>query len=202
MIHPNDPEWIGKKFNMLTVVGAVHNGRRWLWECECDCGGHSIAYPNQVMRGKTKTCGCGRSVTFREMHYKHGESSTRLYGIWKGMINRCNPNNTHSHHYGERGITVCDEWREYVNFRDWARDNGYDENLTIERIDVNSNYCPQNCKWIPFSEQPRNTRNSIIVTHDGISAPVSWWADKRGLRRSSVYYRISRGMSPEDALGF
>lgn len=200
MIRPNDPKWIGEKFNKLTVVDSVYNGRRWLWKCECECGGHSVAYPNQVMRGKTKTCGCGKSVTFRNMHMKHGESGTRLHGIWKGIINRCNPKNTHSLHYGDRGITVCDEWRKYENFRDWARNHGYEEDLTIERIDVNGDYCPENCKWIPFSEQPRNTRNSIIVTHEGVSAPVSWWADTKGLKRSSVYDRIRRGVPPEIAL--
>lgn len=201
MIHPNDPKWIGEKFNKLTVVGAVHNGRRWLWECSCECGGNSIAYPNQVMRGKTKTCGCGKSVTFRNMHMKHGESGTRLHGIWKGVINRCNPKNTHSEHYGKRGIKVCEEWRDYINFRNWAIENGYADDLTLERRDVNGDYCPENCVWIPASEQPKNTTKTIWVTHDGVTAPVSQWADDLGEVRSTVYNRIRNGMSPEEALG-
>lgn len=200
-IKPNDPQWIGQKFNKLTVVGAVHNGKRWLWECSCDCGGSSVAYPNQVMKGKTKTCGCGRSVTFHNMHLKHGEAGTRLHSVWKGIINRCNPNNTHSHHYGERGIKVCEEWRDYVVFREWAITHGYEDGLTIERRDFNGDYCPENCLWIPRSKQPSNTRRCIFVTHDGVTAPVSWWADSRGLVRSTVYGRIRQGLSPEEALG-
>lgn len=201
-IKPDDPRWIGQKFNKLTVVGTLWNGRRWLWECECECGGKSVVYPNQVVRGKTKTCGCGRSVTFHNMHLKHGESGTRLYGIWKGVINRCNPKNTHSCEYGSRGISVCDEWREYTAFRDWAMTSGYTDSLTIERVDVNGDYCPENCKWITFADQHKNTRKTIIVTHDGVTEPVSWWADKLGIPRSTVYDRIRRGMTPEAALGF
>ena len=200
MIHPNDPKWVGQKFNMLTVVGSVHNGRRWLWKCSCDCGGSSIAYPNQIMRGQTKTCGCGRSVTFREMHTKHGESGTRLHGIWKGVINRCNPKNAHSYHYGARGIRVCDEWRDYVAFRDWAKSHGYNDDLTLERKNVNGDYCPENCSWIPAKEQPKNTRWCIFVERDGVTAPVSFWADELGIKRSTVYTRIRSGMRPEDAL--
>lgn len=201
MIHPNDPKWVGEKFNKLTVLGAVHNGCRWLWECSCDCGGRSVAYPNQVMRGKTKTCGCGRSVTFRNMHTRHGESGTRLHGIWKGMINRCNPQNTHAKYHGKRGITVCDEWRDYVVFRDWAIVNGYAENLTIERRDARGDYCPQNCTWIPLSEQMRNTTKTMSVTYGGKTALVSQWADELGLVRSTVYNRIRRGETPAQALG-
>lgn len=200
MIHPNDPKWIGEKFNSLTVVGAVYNGRRWLWECSCECGGRSVAYPNQVMRGGTKTCGCGKSVTFRDMHLKHGDAGTRLYNIWKGVRKRCGHNSA-SRHYGDRGISVCKEWDDYLVFKEWAMAHGYTDDLTIERKDVNGDYCPENCCWIPFKEQTFNTRRTIIVTHDGVSAPVSWWADKLGLARGTVYWRIKKGMSPEEALG-
>lgn len=202
MIHPNDEIWVGQRFNSLVVSGAVHNGGRWLWRCVCDCGGESVAYPNQVIRGKTKTCGCGRSVTFREMHYKHGDAGTRLYGIWKGMINRCNPKNKHSTHYGDRGIRVCDEWREYTVFRDWAISNGYNDNLTIERRNVDGDYCPENCLWIPKSEQSKNTRHCVFVTHNGVTATVGEWSDRLCVPRSRVYGRIRRGLSPEEALGF
>lgn len=199
-IKPNDPQWVGQKFNKLTVVGAVWNGRRWLWRCSCECGGESVAYPNQVMRGQTKTCGCGRSVTFHEMHLKHGDAGTRLHGIWKGMRKRCGHNSS-SHHYGDRGISVCDEWSDYTVFKEWAMANGYRDDLTIERKDVNGDYCPENCTWIPSGEQTLNTRKTIIVVHDGRKAPVSVWCDELGLKRSTVYYRIQHGMEPLVALG-
>lgn len=200
MIRPNDEKWIGQKFGKLTVRGAVYNGRRWLWECDCECGGKTITYPNLLIRGKQKACACGKSVTFREMHFKHGDAGTRLYNIWKGMRKRCG-HNRDSKHYGDRGIVVCDEWDDYLTFKEWAMSHGYEDDLTIERIDVNGNYCPENCKWIPHTEQPKNTRKTIIVTHNGITAPVSWWADELGLKRPTVYTRIQHGMSPEEALG-
>lgn len=200
MIKPNDPKWVGQKFNKLTVVGAVHNGQRWLWKCSCECGGESVAYPNQVMQGKTKTCGCGKSVTFRNIHLKHGDAGTRLHGIWKGIRNRCG-NNTHSTHYGDRGITVCDEWAEYTVFKEWALSHGYEEGLTIEREDVNGDYCPENCRWIPPEEQARNTRKTILVEHLGRKAPVSVWCDELGLKRPTVYNRIRHGVPPLTALG-
>ena len=200
MIKPNDPKWVGQKFNKLTVTGAVHNGRRWLWRCSCECGGESVAYPNQVMRGKTKTCGCGKSVTFHDMHLKHGDAGTRLHGIWKGIRNRCG-HNTHSKQYGDRGISVCEEWADYSVFKEWALSHGYEDGLTIEREDVNGDYCPENCKWIPPGEQAWNTRKTIMVEFDGRKAPVGVWCDELGLKRPTVYNRISHGVPPLIALG-
>lgn len=199
-IKPNDPKWVGQKFGKLTVTGAVWNGRRWLWECVCDCGGSSVAYPNQVIHGKTKTCGCGRSVTFREMHYKHGGAGTKLHSIWKGMRKRCGHNSS-SKHYGDRGISVCDEWGDFAVFKEWAISHGYEDGLTIERKNVDGDYCPENCEWIPSVEQPMNTRRNIVVEHGGRRAPVSVWCDELGLKRSTVYWRISKGISPIVALG-
>ena len=201
MIRPNDPKWIGEKFNSLTVVGAVHNGRRWLWECSCDCGGHTVSYPNAVFRGKAKTCGCSRTISLRHMNMKHGDSGTRLHGIWKGVVNRCNPKNTHATHYGKRGIGLCDDWRDYTRFKEWAMSHGYSDELTIERRDVNGDYCPENCEWIPFVDQTKNTTRTMLVTHNNVTAPVSYWADKLGLKRPTVYTRITKGMSPVEALG-
>lgn len=200
-IKPNDPQWVGQKFGKLTVTGAVWNGRRWLWKCDCECGGETVAYPNLLIRGKQKACACGKSVTFHEMHYKHGDAGTKLHSIWKGMRKRCGHNSS-SKHYGDRGISVCEEWGDYQVFKEWALSHGYEDGLTIEREDVNGDYCPENCKWIPQIEQPMNTRRNIIVEHDGRRAPVSVWCDELGLKRSTVYWRISKGVSPGKALGF
>ena len=138
-IKANSNEWIDKKYGKLTVIGFEHKNSRWMWKCKCECGKVSIVYPNQVLRGKTTTCGCGRSKTFHDMHLKHGFSGERLYKIWKGMRKRCNnPNAVGHEHYKDRGIRVCKEWDEYPAFREWAISNGYKENLSIERIDVDS----------------------------------------------------------------
>jgi hypothetical protein len=200
----NDPQWIGQKFEKLTVIGfeyrKVQNAGRWMWKCYCDCGNETIVYPNQVIHGKTTSCGCNKSRTFREMHYKHGMAGTRLYKIWKGMRRRCSDNPSHNHHYGDRGIKVCSEWDDFLVFHEWAVNNGYTDEMSIERNDPNGNYCPANCSWIPLKEQMYNTRKTIMVTIDDITKPIGQWADEMGIKRPTVYGRISRGMSPKEAL--
>ena len=201
-IKANGQEWVGKRFGKLEVIGFVYRNNRWFWKCRCDCGNETVIYPNQAIRGKTLTCGCGRSKTFHDMHLKHGFSKERLYGIWKGMRKRCN--NVQSigyENYGERGISVCTEWGEYINFRKWALSNGYSATKTIERKNVNENYCPQNCTWIEPEFQAENTRKTIRVVIHGEEKPLGQWADQFGIKRSTVYSRVRRGMTPEEAVG-
>jgi hypothetical protein len=201
-IKANDEKWIGQKFNKLTVIGFEFRNKRWLWKCKCECGGESVAYPNQVIRGKTKSCKCGRSVTFHNMHLKHGDAGTRLHSIWKDMRKRCNnPKSKSYKYYGGKGIRVCEEWDNYVNFKQWAMDNGYNDDLTIERIDNNKDYSPQNCKWIPFSEQTSNQTSNIYVEHDGKRMTVGKWCDELNLHRTTIYGRIRKGIPPKKALG-
>jgi hypothetical protein len=116
------------------------------------------------------------------------------------MRNRCG-SNTHSKHYGDRGISVCDEWADYSVFKEWALSHGYEDGLTIERENVNGDYCPENCKWIPSGEQSWNTSKTILVEFGGRKAPVGVWCDELGLKRSTAYTRISRGVPPLIALG-
>ena len=198
----NDPKWLGKKYNHLTVVGFTYAHNRWLWECDCDCGGHTLAWPNLVVRGHVKACHCGKSRTFREMNTTHGFSKERLYEIWCSMKKRCNnPNSKGYSHYGGRGIRICEEWsNDYVTFRDWALSHGYSDELSIERIDVNGNYCPENCKWIPLKEQALNRTRTILVTIDGETKPFSKWMEYYGLNKSTAYSRYYRGETPEQAL--
>ena len=200
-IKSNDEKWIGQKFNKLTVVGFVRKNDRWHWKCKCECGGESVAYPNQVIRGKTKTCGCGKSVTFHNMHLKHGEAGTRLNKIWKDMRKRCNNKNCKSYkYYGAKGVKVCEEWNDYINFKEWAINNGYEDGLSIERIDVDKDYCPENCTWITMKEQTENQTHTIFVEHNGRKMSVGKWCDELNLKRSTVYGRISKGIPPKKAL--
>lgn len=120
----------------------------------------------------------------------HGESKTRLYSIWGDMLSRCNPSNKCSVGYGERGITVCDEWKKYENFAHWAKNNGYNDTLTIERINVNGNYEPSNCKWIPNSKQIRNRRNTIYVNYNGENISLAEACEKAELPYMLVFNRI------------
>lgn len=122
----------------------------------------------------------------------HGMTNTRLYHIWSNMIQRCgNPKYPEAHLYGGRGITVCPEWRcSFEAFRDWALSNGYNDNLTIDRKDVDGNYCPQNCRWITPKEQNRNTRTNRRVTINGETRFLTEWCEIYGISLCSVYRRV------------
>lgn len=145
----------GQKFNMLTVLKFhdVRNGMsRWL--CRCDCGNEVIVYGRNLKSGNTMSCGCYHKEHNHEFGYKHGGLNTRLYNIWCDMKSRClNPNERAYKWYGGKGISVCDEWKsDFAQFKNWALNNGYNDSLTIDRIDSNKNYCPNNCRWITYKK--------------------------------------------------
>lgn len=203
-IKANDSKWIGQKFGKLTVIEPVYveKRHRWLWRCKCDCGNETIAWPNLLIRGKQTACHCGKSKTFHDMYYIHGESHTRLSEIWSGMKKRCDNKNSASYsNYGGRGITYCEAWKEYLNFREWALNNGYTDEMSLERKDVNGNYCPENCTWISIRDQAKNKTTSIKIEINGISKCLSEWCEIYGKNYSKVHSRIRRNqMTPIRAL--
>ena len=151
---------IGEKYGRLTVVDLdrLQNHKAY-WKCVCDCGLAVIATGNNLRSGNTKSCGCLRRETTAERgkknatHHESHNHRTRLYTIWFGMRQRCNNPNKESYgYYGGKGVSVCDEWNDYKTFKDWAINHGYQDALTLDRIDPNGNYCPQNCRWITRSE--------------------------------------------------
>ena len=197
---------IGKKYDMLTVLEDMgqqptkegkRNRRFYL--CRCDCGKVLPIRSDQL--GNIHSCGCIKKITSArnaEQNHKHKQSGTRLYGIWQGMLGRCrNPNDASYARYGGRGITVCDEWKsDFKAFMDWALANGYDEHLTIDRIDNDGNYCPENCRWATIRQQARNRSSNLLL--DGVHVSdaayifemsVSAMSDryKRGDRGETLY---------------
>lgn len=203
-------ELTGQTINGIHVDSFAYVGggksKKAYWNCTCSCGNKFVAESLKLRTGHTRSCGCYRRKITGETHRTHGATSggkkQRLYSIWRDMRKRCrNKNTTYHKDYVDRGIVVCDEWQKYETFRDWALENGYKDNLSIERINVNGNYEPNNCKWITISEQQLNKRNTHYITYEGITKPMCVWCRDVGLPYSVVENRINRlHWSVEDAL--
>lgn len=131
----------------------------------------------------------------------HGETHTRLYKIWEAMHERCE-RKSHKHYdnYGGRGISVCDEWEEYIPFRDWAIDNGYSDDLTLDRKNTDGNYSPDNCRWTNMKEQQNNKRNNRRLTWNGETKTIAEWSDIVGIKQTTIKERLKLGWSVEQAL--
>lgn len=151
----------GQKFDRLTAMKYIG---KFKWLCICDCGNKHICYGGDLRQGKVRSCGCLRNERVREVIGTHYSSKEKLWYVWNDMRYRCEKPYHHAYnHYGGRGVKVCKEWHDYINFKNWAIDNGYTKGLTIDRIDVNGNYEPNNCRWIPQAEQVKNTRRNLDI---------------------------------------
>lgn len=194
---------IGRKFGKLLVIersGSDKNGQA-LWKCICECGTSKIISGHDLISKKgTKSCGCSRR--YNTGLYKHGLSNTRLHSIWRSIQGRCyNPKNKSFHFYGGRGIKVCNEWLlDFMSFYNWSINNGYQENLTIDRIDSNKNYCPENCRWVDRTQQANNTRRNRLIEHNGEIKTLSEWSKILDFNYSTVQTRMKKGYSFEQAI--
>jgi hypothetical protein len=190
----------GKRFGRLTIISRAPdkickgNRKRIMWVCKCDCGNITIKNGDNIRKGNTSSCGCIKE--------KHSMSYSRLYRIWHGMLERCNnKNHVYFDDYGGRGIDVCDDWKsDFRKFMDWSLSNGYSEKLTIDRIDNNKGYSPDNCKWSTMKEQRNNTRANRNLTYNGITMNVTQWAEMLGISRNTLFSRLRKGWNVEKAL--
>lgn len=156
----------GQRYGRLTVIKKIgtSNTGHLIWECVCDCGKTIEAEGYLLKRGSVRSCGCLRVEVTASRVTTHGNSNTRLYRIWQSIKQRCeNPNDGNYIHYGASGVCLCDEWHNFVNFRDWALQNGYAKDLSIDRIDTYGNYEPSNCRWVTAKVQNNNKKVNVDI---------------------------------------
>lgn len=191
---------VGKRFERLTVIKRIENrnGHPW-WLCLCECGNFKEVSSNNLRNGSTKSCGCLKE---EGNNLKHGKCHDRIYDIYKAMIIRCEKEYSSGYkYYGERGISVCQEWKDsFQAFYDWSINNGYKENLTIDRIDTNGNYCPENCRWISMKEQNYNRRTSHKFEIDGVIYGMRELSSKIGISEQLIQSRLDHGWTLDEIL--
>ena len=198
---PKEIDLTGMRFGYLTVLERdteeyiwKNNARGVKWICQCDCGNIKSVFGCNLRSDKTRSCGClsGRRGLDKPQRVKHRttEHDARLRCIYGGMIQRCyNENNCGYREYGGRGIKMCREWyarNGFWAFRDWALENGYREDLTIDRIDNDKGYSPDNCRWATTREQANNKRNNIIIEIEGQKHSLTEWAEKLGIKKRRI----------------
>lgn len=192
----------GKRFGKLTVICfcEVKNHRR-IWTCKCDCG-NTKNIREDSLKKYTRSCGCAliEAVKKNKNNLTHGKSRSRIYKIWGGMKARCNnPQNKSYVYYGAREIKVCDEWQSFEAFYDWAMSNGYSDELSIDRIDVDGDYEPLNCRWANAHEQRVNQR-VIEITFNGETHNLYEWSEITGIKYATLIWRYHQNWTPEKIL--
>lgn len=211
----NIQDLTGKTFGRLYVIKRNPNdyitpstGKHTpRWDCVCRCGETSIVTSPQLKFGRTQSCGCLQRERAAKANTTHGGRYERLHQIWSNMKNRCyNPKYAEHKNYKDRGISVCEEWLEYESFRKWALSNGYDDSvdrgeLTLDRIDVDKGYYPDNCRFVDMFVQANNKTNNIKYTIHGIERTLSEWADFYDVPYNKLYYQVrTKGLSIEKVI--
>lgn len=193
---------IGKRFNKLLVLSFDRKDKynHLYWLCKCDCGNEIIVRGDHITRNEIQSCGCynaelnikrGKQVGKKT---KHNLSKHRLYCIWTGMKTRCyNKKSPNYKWYGAKNILVCNEWKNnFQEFYNWAIENGYKDDLTIDRINTNGNYEPSNCRWVDNIEQSNNKSNNHYITYNNEIKTLSQWSEIVNISRDTLYDRINK----------
>ena len=182
----------GKRYGNLVVMERLENesGGITKWKCLCDCGNYTIVRGRNLKSGAVKSCGCLRKT--KKPTLRHNMSKTRLYREWASIKRRCYTVTDNNYkNYGKRGIGMCDEWKNsFESFMEWALQNGYSDDLTIERINVNGDYCPENCLFIPHNQQASNRRSSYSITYENKTQNLTEWCKELNLPYMLIHNRI------------
>ena len=193
------------KFHRLTILDIFKEKSVYRVKCKCDCGTIlERVVLRSLLSGNTKSCGCYNKELKAQRNIKHGDSfrgkRSRLHRIWLDMRRRCsNKNRKDAKNYASKGIKVCSEWDDFSTFKKWALENGYRDDLTIERKDNNKDYCPENCSWISKSEQSKNRTTNHYITYNNETKTLTDWAKELGMSRSTLSNRLRKGWSIEKA---
>ena len=193
----------GMRFGRLLVLCRDFDNteKHAAWVCKCDCGATVSVIGTNLRRGTSKSCGCLQKELLSQRKTTHGgwAKNEALYSVWCGILSRCNPKlkNESTKNYGQRGIRVCPEWENYQNFREWAKRSGYTKGLSIDRIDVDGDYCPDNCRWTDSKTQQNNRRSNIRIEYCGETRTLKEWSEILNINYQTVYSRYSRGLPIE-----
>ena len=194
----------GKRYGNLTVIALDHVKNKAFWLCKCVCGNTKVVSGDKLRSGNTKSCGCIQDKVRKSGNNRrtHGMTHSRLYSEWCNMRSRCNyPGNVMYKNYGGRGIRCCEEWNSFDAFMKWANESGYTDDLTLERIDINKGYNPDNCSWIPRNKQYLNRSDSHYLTAFGKTQTIKEWSEETGIKYDTIHARIKYyGWDAEKAL--
>lgn len=200
---PKEINIIGKRYGRLVVLSYSHSvGYRKYYLCQCDCGKQTCVLKGNIMSGKQVSCGCYRLQALTQA-IKLPDGYSHLGRIFYQMKRRCYDKSSNRYYrYGGRGIKICDEWLSDINcFRRWAVENGYKEGLSIDRIDNDKDYCPDNCRWVTPEEQCNNTSRTVMIEYNGKKQTITQWANELNIPTSTLHNRIRvHGWSVERAL--
>ena len=192
----------GQRFGRWTVIRFSHTTqyRENYWYCRCDCGNENAVRCSHLTKALSQSCGCFQRECVAQQSYKHGLTQHPIYGTYHQMKNRCyNPNDSRYRDYGGRGITICSKWRySVVNFLDDMGERP--PGTTLDRIDNDGPYSPENCRWATSYQQGSNTRKNHWLEHDGQRLTVAQWARRLNVNQSTIYSRLRYGWSISDAL--
>lgn len=191
-------------FSYLKVIKRVESNpsdKNAKWECQCICGKVVTTEGARLRRGVAKSCGCKRGALKISTMNTHGKTNTRLYRIWHSMKSRCDYDFKGSERYYGRGIKVCSDWNEsFEKFHGWAVNNGYEDYLTIDRINSNGNYEPDNCRWADKLTQDNNRRSNKTIEINGEKRTIAEWSRVSGVKYETIRSRISRGCVGSDLI--
>lgn len=195
----------GIKYGRLTALKRVENSKHnTMWLFRCECGNEIVTTGYAVRSGHTTSCGCFLSETTASLKYSHGMARTRIYKIYQKIKGRCYKETDKAYaKYGGRGIGICEAWlgdNGFENFFEWSIQNGYADELSIDRIDVNGNYEPSNCRWVDAVVQANNRRNNRRITCEGQTKTMAEWSKITGVSSATICTRLNNGWSIKEAL--